>query len=140
MTSEDGVVAEAEGMSDDELLEQSLGPRRGSLSTCVFLTLIYSIIFVAGVLGNLCTCYVIKKHASMRSVTNRYLFSLAISDLLLLIFGKSTHIWHCFTLLYESCIPTHCYQSSRLHFSPAIAYNLTTHFRPVRKGGAGGAA
>lgn len=49
---------------------------------------IYTVIFILGLFGNVFTCLVIAKNKSMHSPTNYYLFSLAISDLLMLIFGK----------------------------------------------------
>lgn len=63
----------------------------------ILLTVIYLIIFVLGVLGNVVTCIVIAKNKSMHTVVNYYLFSLAVSDLLLLICGK---ILKCLILLY----------------------------------------
>ncbi|XP_055677776.1 dopamine receptor 2-like [Lutzomyia longipalpis] len=60
-------------------------------------TLIYSIIFLTGVLGNVITCIVISNHRSMHTATNYYLFSLAISDLVLLITGlpqEMYNTWH----------------------------------------------
>lgn len=58
-----------------------------SLNVIVPLSVIYAVIFVAGVLGNISTCVVIARNRSMHTATNFYLFSLAISDLLLLICG-----------------------------------------------------
>jgi 7 transmembrane receptor (rhodopsin family) len=54
----------------------------------ILLTVIYVIIFILGVLGNVVTCIVIAKNKSMHTAVNYYLFSLAISDLLLLVSGK----------------------------------------------------
>ena len=59
-----------------------------SLSTVIPLTIIYLVIFISGVLGNVITCIVISRNKSMHTATNYYLFSLAISDLLVLIAGK----------------------------------------------------
>lgn len=53
----------------------------------IILTVIYAIIFVLGVVGNTVTCLVIAKNRSMQTAVNFYLFSLAISDLFLLILG-----------------------------------------------------
>ncbi|XP_072394156.1 pyrokinin-1 receptor-like [Diabrotica undecimpunctata] len=50
-------------------------------------TIIYVIVFVMGVLGNISTCIVIGKNKSMQTATNYYLFSLACSDMLLLVSG-----------------------------------------------------
>ncbi|CAH0553160.1 unnamed protein product [Brassicogethes aeneus] len=58
-----------------------------SLNLVVPFTIIYGIIFVSGVLGNVSTCVVIAKNKSMQTATNYYLFSLALSDMLLLVSG-----------------------------------------------------
>ncbi|XP_012161459.1 pyrokinin-1 receptor isoform X1 [Ceratitis capitata] len=64
-----------------------LGPTRDPLKIVIPMTIIYSLIFVSGVIGNISTCIVIKKNRSMHTATNYYLFSLAISDFLLLLSG-----------------------------------------------------
>lgn len=56
-------------------------------------SVIYSIIFVAGVVGNTSTCIVIARNRSMHTATNFYLFSLAISDMLLLICGLPLEVY-----------------------------------------------
>lgn len=53
----------------------------------ILLTVIYVIIFITGVLGNVVTCIVIARNKGMHTAVNYYLFSLAVSDLLLLISG-----------------------------------------------------
>ncbi|XP_030042027.1 neuromedin-U receptor 2-like [Microcaecilia unicolor] len=68
-----------------KLLLRILGPRTSSFFLPISLT--YLLIFITGVTGNLLTCTVIAKHRKMRTPTNLYLFSLAISDLMVLIFG-----------------------------------------------------
>jgi len=75
-------------MSLDEYLESQLGPKHLALSTVVPLTVVLLVIFIAGVVGNVCVCLVIIKNQSMHTATNYYLFSLAVSDLTLLILGK----------------------------------------------------
>lgn len=52
------------------------------------ITVVYVVIFVTGMVGNIATFIVIIKNSSMQSVTNYYLFNLAVSDVLFLIFGK----------------------------------------------------
>ncbi|XP_067618002.1 pyrokinin-1 receptor [Eurosta solidaginis] len=64
-----------------------LGPQRDPLEIVIPVTIIYVLIFVSGVIGNISTCIVIKKNRSMHTATNYYLFSLAISDFLLLLSG-----------------------------------------------------
>lgn len=65
----------------------------------VILTTVYLIIFLIGVIGNICNCLVIadSRNKYMRTATNYYLFSLSVSDLLLLIFGLPhdiVNLWH----------------------------------------------
>ena len=68
---------------------QLLGPRSvGSNALLIPLTILYLVIFISGVAGNVAVCLVIVKNKSMHTATNYYLFSLAISDLMILIFGK----------------------------------------------------
>ena len=54
----------------------------------ILVTVIYVIIFITGVLGNVVTCIVIARNKGMHTAVNYYLFSLAVSDLLLLVSGK----------------------------------------------------
>ncbi|CAH0581236.1 unnamed protein product [Chrysodeixis includens] len=69
------------------------GPQRDSLFIVLPITIIYSIIFITGLLGNIFTCLVIVRNKSMHTATNYYLFSLAISDLLLLISGMPQEMY-----------------------------------------------
>lgn len=64
-------------------------PVRDSLYIVIPLTVIYSLIFLTGMVGNVITCVVISRNKSMHTATNYYLFSLAVSDLLLLLSGKT---------------------------------------------------
>ncbi|XP_055616548.1 pyrokinin-1 receptor-like isoform X2 [Toxorhynchites rutilus septentrionalis] len=66
---------------------------RDSLWIVIPISIIYSTIFVIGVLGNVITCIVISRNKSMHTATNYYLFSLAISDLLLLLSGVPQEIY-----------------------------------------------
>ncbi|KAK9966645.1 hypothetical protein ABG768_003743 [Culter alburnus] len=75
----------------DEVLFSLLGPRRSPFFFPVTFT--YILIFITGVLGNLLTCTVITKDRKMRTPSNLYLFSLAISDLLVLLFGMPLEIY-----------------------------------------------
>lgn len=76
----------------DEFLLEYLGPKHLPLSSLVPITLVYSLIFVTGLIGNFSTCIVIAKAHYMRTSTNYYLFNLAIADMLTLIFGKRTRL------------------------------------------------
>ncbi|XP_076034307.1 neurotensin receptor type 1-like [Oratosquilla oratoria] len=53
----------------------------------VAMTIIYAVICLAGIVGNVATCIVISRNRIMHTATNYYLFSMAISDLLLLVTG-----------------------------------------------------
>lgn len=64
-----------------------------SLNLLVPLSIIYGIIFVAGVLGNIATCVVILRNRSMHTATNFYLTSLALSDMILLICGLPMEVY-----------------------------------------------
>ncbi|KAG8445026.1 hypothetical protein GDO86_009968, partial [Hymenochirus boettgeri] len=75
----------------EELLFKYLGPKRSNyfIPICV----VYLVIFVVGAVGNTLTCIVIIKHKIMRTPTNYYLFSLAISDLLVFLLGMPLELY-----------------------------------------------
>uniref|UniRef100_A0A182RPJ2 G_PROTEIN_RECEP_F1_2 domain-containing protein n=1 Tax=Anopheles funestus TaxID=62324 RepID=A0A182RPJ2_ANOFN len=91
-------VSEAETGNTDNVIDSSNGTIplkvRDTLWIVIPISIIYSTIFVIGVLGNIITCIVIARNKSMHTATNYYLFSLAISDLLLLITGVPQDIYH----------------------------------------------
>lgn len=66
-------------------LVEILGPKQSPFFFPV--TSVYLFIFLVGLSGNLLTCTVIARHKKMRNPTNFYLLSLALSDLLVLLFG-----------------------------------------------------
>uniref|UniRef100_UPI0037E88033 neuromedin-U receptor 2 n=1 Tax=Semicossyphus pulcher TaxID=241346 RepID=UPI0037E88033 len=72
-------------------LFEILGPKRSPFFLPV--TIVYLFIFLVGLSGNLLTCAVIAKHKKMRNPTNLYLVSLALSDLLVLLFGMPLEIY-----------------------------------------------
>lgn len=74
--------------SEEEMLWWLMGSRRLPLKEIVPISVILVVIFLTGVVGNACVCVVIVKHPGLHTATNYYLFSLAVSDLLLLLFGK----------------------------------------------------
>lgn len=57
------------------------------------ITIVYVTIFFTGLIGNISTCVVISKNKSMHTATNYYLFSLAVSDLLLLVSGLPSEMY-----------------------------------------------
>ncbi|RWS30743.1 G-protein receptor-like protein [Leptotrombidium deliense] len=69
------------------------GLKRDPLSTVIPMTILYTLILVTGVIGNVSTCIVIARNKHMKTATNYYLFSLAISDLLLLILGLPQELY-----------------------------------------------
>lgn len=84
-----------ENLTEAEYLAKVLGPKYLPLKMVIPLTIAYVTIFVTGIFGNVTTCIVIVKNPSMQTATNYYLFSLAISDLTLLVLGESR--LHAFT-------------------------------------------
>ncbi|XP_073991420.1 pyrokinin-1 receptor-like [Rhodnius prolixus] len=64
------------------------------------MTVLYSLIFLTGVIGNVSTCIVIARNRHMHTATNYYLFSLAISDLLLLISGLPQEMYQLWSTSY----------------------------------------
>ncbi|NP_001036977.1 pyrokinin-1 receptor-like isoform X2 [Bombyx mandarina] len=70
------------------------------LHLLVPLSVTYAVIFIVGILGNTSTCVVIARNRSMHTATNFYLFSLAISDIILLVCGlplELYRLWNPFT-------------------------------------------
>lgn len=67
--------------------------RRDPLYLVIPVTIIYLSIFLTGTIGNVSTCIVIARNKSMHTATNYYLFSLAVSDLLLLISGLPAEVY-----------------------------------------------
>ncbi|XP_075982262.1 neuropeptides capa receptor-like isoform X2 [Anticarsia gemmatalis] len=83
--------------SEEEMLWLMMGPRRLPLLKIVPISMLLLVIFVTGVGGNVAVCVVIVRHPAMHTATNYYLFSLALSDLLLLLFGLPYDLsvsWH----------------------------------------------
>ena len=88
VTEMTGFAANITGILKGNLsLEALLGYRYRPFVECVVLIVIYVIIFITGVIGNVITCVVIARNSYMQTATNYYLFSLAVSDLLTLTFG-----------------------------------------------------
>ncbi|CAF1007165.1 unnamed protein product [Rotaria sordida] len=88
-------------IEEDELgksVVNFLGHRRRNKFAFPILMSLYSFIFATGLTGNLCTCITIWKSRDMHTPTNFYLFSLAVSDLLLISLGLSVEMYN----IYES--------------------------------------
>ncbi|XP_029160963.1 pyrokinin-1 receptor-like isoform X2 [Nylanderia fulva] len=85
------------------LREEAASDRRDSLYVVLPITVIYVVIFLTGLIGNISTCVVIARNKSMHTATNYYLFSLAVSDLLLLVSGlppEMYYIWSHFPYVF----------------------------------------
>lgn len=78
-------------LMEDDYVENLMGPRRSPMFVPVCLA--YMVIFVVGVVGNLLTCSVIARNKMMWTPTNYYLFSLAVSDLLVLLLGMPLELY-----------------------------------------------
>ncbi|KYO37585.1 neuromedin-U receptor 2 [Alligator mississippiensis] len=109
--------------STEDYLAFLCGPKRSHLF--VPMSLIYALIFVVGVVGNLLVCLVIIKHRNMKTPTNYYLFSLAISDLLVLVFGMPLEVyemWSNYPFLFG---PVGCYFKTALFETVCFASILS---------------
>ncbi|ELK17293.1 Neuromedin-U receptor 2 [Pteropus alecto] len=98
--------------STEDYLTFLCGPQRSHLFLPV--TAVYSLIFVVGVTGNLLVCLVILRHQTMKTPTNYYLFSLAVSDLLVLLLGMPLEVyemWRNYPFLFG---PLGCYFKTAL--------------------------
>jgi len=70
-------------------LGEYLGPKHLPLASLLPMSVVYSIIFFTGIIGNFSTCFVVARAQYMRtSICWYYLFNLAVADMLTLIFGK----------------------------------------------------
>uniref|UniRef100_A0A452FND7 Neuromedin U receptor 1 n=1 Tax=Capra hircus TaxID=9925 RepID=A0A452FND7_CAPHI len=78
-------------LTDEELRLKYLGPQQTELFMPICVT--YLLIFAVGAVGNALTCTVILRHRAMRTPTNYYLFSLAVSDLLVLLVGLPLELY-----------------------------------------------
>lgn len=94
-------IDRSQGLNDDLYVEQMynsdqqhpLGPPRDALYVVIPISIIYLFILISGLVGNVSTCIVITRNKSMQTATNYYLFSLAISDLLLLLSGLPAEVY-----------------------------------------------
>ncbi|XP_046423329.1 neuropeptide CCHamide-2 receptor-like [Neodiprion fabricii] len=77
----------AMNISENLYLAITRGQQYCDLDFAIPMTLTYVTIFITGVFGNVMTCLVVIRNPTMQTATNYYLFSLAISDLTLLLLG-----------------------------------------------------
>ncbi|XP_048240428.1 neuropeptides capa receptor-like isoform X1 [Haliotis rufescens] len=71
--------------NEKEYLEIYLGMRHIRNDVVIFLTVVYVVIFISGIVGNVLTCFVVLRNKYMHTTTNFYLLSLAASDVLTLL-------------------------------------------------------
>jgi len=72
---------------DAYLFEQWETQQQLPITIMLTITVIYVLLFVSGVVGNVVLCIVLIRNRSMHTATNCYLFSLAVSDLTVLLLG-----------------------------------------------------
>ncbi|XP_021096594.1 neuromedin-U receptor 2 [Heterocephalus glaber] len=109
--------------STEDYLTYLCGPRRSHLF--LPMTAVYVLIFVVGIAGNLLVCLVILRDQMMKTPTNYYLFSLAVSDLLLLLLGMPLEVyemWHNYPFLFG---PVGCYFKTALFETVCFASILS---------------
>ncbi|XP_036280347.1 neuromedin-U receptor 2 [Pipistrellus kuhlii] len=109
--------------STEDYLTFVCGPQRSHLFLPV--TMVYTLIFVVGVAGNVLVCLVILRHQTMKTPTNYYLFSLAISDLLVLLLGMPLEVyemWRNYPFLFG---PVGCYFKTALFETVCFASILS---------------
>ena len=87
-TLTNGLCEHAYEFIREKVLNDECGPRYVPNWYRLTFGIIYSLILITGVIGNICICVVIGTNKQMHRSTNLYLFSLAISDILILLFGK----------------------------------------------------
>ena len=82
------IIFNASNHEIELILASVLGPKTINHWHGYVLALVYIIILLTGLVGNCCTCYVIINNRRMKTVTNFYLFSLAVADILTLVIGE----------------------------------------------------
>lgn len=109
--------------STEDYLTFLCGPRRSHLF--LPMALVYSVIFIVGVVGNFLVCLVILKHRNMKTPTNYYLFSLAVSDLLVLLFGMPLEVYEMWSNYPFLLGPVGCYLKTALFETVCFASILS---------------
>ena len=74
-------------LTENQYLEIMLGPPLIPLDALVMILIVYTVLFTVGILGNMLTCIVLFR-SSLCQITAKYLFSLSVSDMMVLILGK----------------------------------------------------
>merc|ERR1711915_865077 len=82
-----------EKLSELEWLSVCIGPQRLDENLLYPLTIIYIVMGITGILGNIMVCIVITRNISMRTSTNFFLLHLAIADLIILLIVASFDLY-----------------------------------------------
>lgn len=89
--------------SSDCFMLHERGPQTQELWDAISMTSVYSLTLLGGVVGNLIVCMVIVRQTTMHTATNYYLFNLAVSDMVYMLFGAPFEIvvfWHQYPFLF----------------------------------------
>ncbi|KAM5298304.1 neuromedin-U receptor 2-like [Ctenodactylus gundi] len=109
--------------STEDYLAYLCGPRRSHLF--LPMSVVYTLIFVVGVVGNLLVCLVILRHRSMRTPTSYYLLSLAVADLLTLLLGMPLELYEMWRNYPFLLGPVGCYFKTALFETVCFASILS---------------
>jgi hypothetical protein len=102
-------AALAVNMTLQEYLEDRLGVQTLPLHVVIPITVLYVLISITGIVGNVVVCMVIAKHPNMHTATNYYLFSLAVADVTILVFGECLFAFLFFQLMCAGVEPIEGY-------------------------------
>uniref|UniRef100_UPI00358F523E neuromedin-U receptor 2-like n=1 Tax=Myxine glutinosa TaxID=7769 RepID=UPI00358F523E len=113
----------------DESLQEYLAWKFGDRTSEFFtpICIIYTLIFTLGTGGNVLTCTVIARKRSLNHPINFYLFSLAVSDLMLLVLGMPLELyemWSNYPFLFGRL---GCYISTSLFETVCLASILNVN-------------
>ncbi|XP_040569315.1 neuropeptides capa receptor [Lepeophtheirus salmonis] len=107
LTCEDYITLSEDDFDEEIFLKLCLGDKRQPLEYLIPFTLLYICMFITGILGNILVIYVIFYHKNLRSPTNAFLVSLAVSDISLLFVGlpNDLHIfWQQYPWLFGTSV------------------------------------
>ncbi|XP_069668643.1 neuropeptides capa receptor-like [Periplaneta americana] len=84
----------SDDLESSNITDYDVISKRDPLYILIPITVIYAVILLTGLVGNVSTCMVIARNKHMHTATNYYLFSLAVSDLLLLVSGLPQEMYY----------------------------------------------
>ena len=79
--------------------------------TFIIVTVLYGLMFVAGVIGNIMVIFVVTKNRAMRNSTNMFLTNLSVSDLLVIVICMPSSLLEFYmkdVWLLGDCMCTYC--------------------------------